>query len=155
MEHVTRLKLAPSRSQDVPPRQLRRGMDQRHHVLQLVAEAERAAGLIEGRTAPDPAREALVQQPAIQQQIHGRLRCVNLDRTEQIVPQVIDGQPGTFDLIRVLEARGQRHRFGAVGALAEQEPNLFAATRRQVDMQLERGTWIDAGLDGAAQADPA
>ena len=57
--------------------------------------------------------------------------------------------------IRVLEARGQRHRFGAVGALAEQEPHLFAAARRQVDVQLERGARIEAGLDGAAQADAA
>ena len=136
-------------------RQLGRSMDQRHHVLQLVAEAECAAGLIEGRTAPDAARQALVQQPAIQQQIHGGIRRVDLHRTQQIVPEVIDCQPGLFDLIRILEARGQRHRFGAVGALAEQEPHLFAAARRQVDVQLERGTRIEAGLDGAAQADAA
>ena len=82
MEHVARLELACGRGQDVPPRQLRRGMDQRHHVLQLVAEAKRAAGLIESRTAPDAARQALVQQPAIQQQIHGGIRCVDLHRTE-------------------------------------------------------------------------
>ena len=130
-------------------------MDQRHHVLQLVAEAKCAAGLIEGRAAPDAARQALVEQPAIQQQVHGGIRRVDLHRTQQIVPQVIDCQPGVLDLIRVLEARGQRHRFGAVGALAEQEPHLFAAARRQVDVQLERGTRIEAGLDGAAQADTA
>ena len=136
-------------------RQLGRGMDQRHHVLQLVAEAKRAAGLVERRAAPDAARQALVQQPAIQQQVHGGIRRVDLHRTQQIVPKVIDCQPGPFDLGRILEARGQRHRFGAIGALAEQEPHLFAAARRQVDVQLEHGTRIEAGLDGAAQADTA
>ena len=85
------------------PRQFRRGMDQRHHVLQLVAEAKRAARLIESRTAPDAARQALIQQPAIQQQVHGGIRRADLHRAEQIVPEVIDGQPGTLDLIRVLK----------------------------------------------------
>ena len=155
VEHVTRLELAPGRGQDVPAGQLGRGMDQRHHVLQLVAEAKCAAGLVEGRTAPDAAGQALVQQPAIEHQVHGGIRCVDLHRTKQIVPQVIGGLPGLFDLRRILEACSQRHRFGAVGALAEQEPHLFAASRRQVDVHLERGTRIEAGLDGTAQADTA
>ena len=49
------LELAAGREQDVPARQLRRGMDQRHHILQLVAKAKGAAGLIKGGAAPDAA----------------------------------------------------------------------------------------------------
>jgi len=59
--------LTRRRAQDLRARDLGRGVDERHHVLQLVAEAVGAAGLIEGRACPDAAGQRLIQQPAVQQ----------------------------------------------------------------------------------------
>ena len=53
------LELTARREQDVLSRQLGIRVDERHDVLQLIAEAERAAGLVQGGTPPDPAAEAL------------------------------------------------------------------------------------------------
>jgi hypothetical protein len=40
VEHVPCLELVPCRAQNVLSRELRRGVQQRHHVLQLIAEPE-------------------------------------------------------------------------------------------------------------------
>src|SRR5262249_59910500 len=66
---------------------LRLREDEREHVLQLISEAKRAARLIERRAPPHAAPERLVEEPAIQHQIHRRLRRAHLDRSEQLVPE--------------------------------------------------------------------
>src|SRR5665213_1428705 len=57
--------LARSTAQKVLSHQLRRSVDKRHHVLQLIAKAERTARLIERVTRPQPTRENLVHEPTI------------------------------------------------------------------------------------------
>src|SRR5207247_10365961 len=42
------------------------GDGERHHVLELIAEAVGAAGLIEGRAGPDAAGERLVEEPPVE-----------------------------------------------------------------------------------------
>ena len=59
---------------------------ERHHVLKLVAETVRAAQLIERRARPYAASERLVEQPAIEHQIHARIGRRHLDRAEHVVP---------------------------------------------------------------------
>ncbi len=44
---------------------VRFGVNERHHILQLIAETERAARLIKRRTRPHAADERLIQKPAI------------------------------------------------------------------------------------------
>ena len=44
---------------------------QRHDVLQLIAIAVGAARLVKGRATPNAAAQGLVQEPAVQQHIHG------------------------------------------------------------------------------------
>ncbi len=56
------------------------GMHQRHRVLQLVAEAERAAGLVEARPRPHAAGERLIDQPAVGQEIDGRVGRFDMHR---------------------------------------------------------------------------
>ena len=60
--HVALLELARGGLQNHLPRNLRQAVDQCHHVLQLVAEAVRAARLIERRSSPHAATERLIQQ---------------------------------------------------------------------------------------------
>ena len=70
--------------------QARLGVDERHHVLQLVAETERPARLIEAAARPDTAGERLVQQPAVGQQVERRVGRLDVDRAERVVPVLPD-----------------------------------------------------------------
>src|SRR5207247_11347374 len=58
--------------QQMLSRDLARRHRQRHDVLELVAESVSAAGLVEGRACPDAARERLVEQPSVEEDVEGR-----------------------------------------------------------------------------------
>ena len=57
--------------EQVLAQQARLGVDERHHVLQLVAETEGAARLVESAPRPETARQSLVQEPAVSQDVDG------------------------------------------------------------------------------------
>ena len=78
--------LPPGSPQDVFARQVRSREQQRHHVLQLIAEPERAAGLIVATPRPQPATDGLVEQPPVGQRIEGVVRCSNVDGVQYAVP---------------------------------------------------------------------
>ncbi len=85
---------SPSRNwcdaaQDVRPGDLGRGVDQGHHVLELVAEAERAARLVEARARPVPAGEHLVEQPAVGQQVERRVGRLHLHDAQATLPAAL------------------------------------------------------------------
>ena len=65
--------------------------DQSDHILQLIAEAVRAAGLVERRPRPQPTRQRLIGQPAIEHDVHRPLGRAHLDRALSIVPEPGDG----------------------------------------------------------------
>ena len=62
------------------------GDAQGHPVLELVAETVRAAQLIERCSRPDTRRQRLIEQPAIHENVHGRLGRGDLHGVEQVVP---------------------------------------------------------------------
>ncbi len=59
-----------------------------HPVLKLVAETVRAARLIKRRSRPHPADQRLVQQPAIEHDVHRPVRCAHLNGAENVVPML-------------------------------------------------------------------
>jgi hypothetical protein len=61
-----------------------------HPVLKLVAETVSAARLIKRRSRPQAADEGLVEQPAIEHNIHRPVRCAHLNCAEHIVPMLHD-----------------------------------------------------------------
>ena len=65
MLHVAFAELMRRGAQQMLARQRRFGMHQRHHILQLVAEAKCAAGLIKASAAPETAAQGLIQEPAV------------------------------------------------------------------------------------------
>src|SRR4030065_1863237 len=65
-----------------------RGVDERHPVLQLVAETECAPRLVVAAPRPKAARERLVEEPPIGQHVEGRVRCFHLHGAEGVVPVV-------------------------------------------------------------------
>ena len=66
MQHVACFKLIVGAAYNMGARQIRAGVDQRHHILQLVAEAIGPARLIERRTTPGTASQRLIEQPAVE-----------------------------------------------------------------------------------------
>ena len=90
MLHVAFFELMRGGAEYLCARQFRFGIDQRHHVLQLVAEAVSPARLIERRTRPDTADQRLIQQPTIQHQVHCRIRRADFEPGQGFVPVVRD-----------------------------------------------------------------
>ena len=88
--HVAFLELPRRRAQDLCARLLRGAVDDGHRVLELVAEAECPARLVEGRPAPHSAGERLIEQPAVQHQVQRRVRRADLDRPEDAIPERAD-----------------------------------------------------------------
>ena len=59
---------------------------ERHHVLQLIAEAERAARLVVTGAGPEAAAHVLIQQPPVHQHIKRIIRRPNADTIETAIP---------------------------------------------------------------------
>ena len=68
-------------------RHLRLRHAERHNVLELVAKAVSAACLVARRSRPHPARECLVQQPAVEQNVHRTIGRPHLNRAEDVIPK--------------------------------------------------------------------
>ena len=80
MLHVSFAKLTTGRAQQVFAEHVRLGMYQGHRVLQLIAEAEGTSGLIEPRASPHTAGQRLVDEPAVGQEVDGRVGSVDVDQ---------------------------------------------------------------------------
>ena len=72
--HVAFDELPAGGAQQVRARQVGPREQQRHHVLQLIAEAERAARLVVAGARPQPAAHVLVEQPAVHQHVERVVR---------------------------------------------------------------------------------
>ena len=88
--HVTFSELVRCRSEQLLTRKVGPRDQERHDVLQLIAEAIRTAGLVERRPGPEAAGERLVDQPAIQEDVHRSIGRPHLDRAEDLVPLAPD-----------------------------------------------------------------
>src|SRR6266536_1919639 len=66
--------------------QRRLSVDQRHHILQLIAETISAAGLIKSAAPPKPAAQRLVQKPAISHQVDRWVGGFDVQGAERAVP---------------------------------------------------------------------
>src|SRR5665213_1153546 len=69
MLHVTLDELAACCAQQMLARESRQRQRQRHSVLQLIAKAVGAAGLIEGGSRPHPAYQRLIERPSIEHEV--------------------------------------------------------------------------------------
>src|SRR4029453_18081155 len=84
--HVSLLELPGGRPKDLSARFLGGTVNKRHRVLQLIAEAERAARLVEPGPTPYPAPKCLVDQPAIEHQIQRGIWRADLHGPEDAIP---------------------------------------------------------------------
>ena len=153
--HVAFLELPRRRAQDLCPRLLRGAVDDGHRVLELVAETECPARLVERRPAPHSTGERLVYEPAVQHQVHRRVRCADLDRPEDAIPERAD-----FLQRRLHPARrgvGADESPGLVRGLGlpEQEDDLLLPARRHVQRRHQCGARVDQFAGAAGEPRPA
>ena len=151
MQDVAFRKLARGGVEDVRAGDRRHRVTQSHHVLQLVAEPECAARLVEARPTPDAAREGLVEQPSREEQVEGLVGRADRDRAEDVVPE-----PHTRRTRRLrgggnTELAGQRERVLAVVALPQDEVQRRRRARRQIHVDLQRPAHVAPGLDDAGE----
>src|SRR5439155_16586766 len=104
----------------------------------------RAAYLIESRARPDTAGQRLVEQPAIQQHIHGRLGCGDLYGTEHIVPPAADVTQDSVQVCGAVTAEQLAYLF-PIFRLAQEEHDFRARAGTQLKLGLQRGAWIETG----------
>jgi hypothetical protein len=141
--HVPLPKLPSSGSQEVLTHEIRLGHSQGHDVLELVAESVRPAGLVKGRAGPDSARERLVEQPAVEQEVHGSVGRLDLDRAEHLVPVIPDLTEQRVAVHRAV-AFDQGAGLLTILALAQQEQQLGAFPRLELQSRLESRARVQA-----------
>ena len=95
----------------------------RHDILQLIAESVGAARLIERRARPHPACQRLIQQPAIDENVHGAIRRLDLHGAQGLIPKV---RYALQDRVEIECAVALDERDGSLrrGLLPEQEHEL-------------------------------
>ena len=87
MLHVTLDELPRRRAKQVLARQIGPSGGERHAILQLIAKSIGAAGLIEGGARPDAAGERLIEQPAVQHDVHRPVGSLDLDGAQGLFPK--------------------------------------------------------------------
>ena len=154
MLHVALGRTAAGRAQQMLARQVGPRGDERHAVLQLIAEAIGAAGLIEGRTRPDATGERLVEQPTVEHEIHRAVRRLDLDRAQRLAPE---GRDISFDGVEVGGPPGSDRRAGllARGRVAEEKHDFGDAADGQFDLGAHRGAGVEARAERLRQRRPA
>src|SRR6185437_8968168 len=114
----------------------------RETILQLVAETVGAARLIETGARPHAAGERLVEQPAIEQEIHRTVGCLDLDGAERFVPKGVHIREQGIE-IGVAGARDEGLRLAAALRLAECDDDFGFGAGRQADFGLQHAAWIE------------
>jgi hypothetical protein len=65
MLHIAFLELTTGTQEDLFAQEMRRGVNQCHCILKLIAKPEGASRLVVATPCPEPARERLIHEPAI------------------------------------------------------------------------------------------
>ena len=149
---VTLLKLPASGAEDMCACQVGSRRRQRHDVLELVAEAEGAARLVVAAACPEPTRDILIDQPAVDEHIEGIVRSVDLDRAERPVPVGFDSrQRGPSSLHRAMP-RDQFAGVLFVAALAEHQYDVVCGAGLELDFDVQRRARIQSRTEVRRQA---
>src|SRR5215217_6991623 len=86
MLHVAFLELTARAQQQLLTHEMRCGVYQRHHILQLIPEPEGATGLIVPATRPETTGKRLIDEPAIGEHIERLIRCFYMQGSQRVGP---------------------------------------------------------------------
>ena len=151
--HVALDELPRRGAQEVLARELGLRHGERHHVLQLVAEAVGAARLVERRARPDAAGERLIEQPAVEQQVHRRDRASSPARRRGRRPSASSTASQHRVEVGGAVARDQRARLRRrCAASPSRNDDLGALAGRELDASsAARAHGIEPGADAARE----
>ena len=102
MLNISFRELTGRAQEQVLAHEMRSGVDERHHVLQLIAETEGASRLVVSASRPKAARQGLVQQPAVGQHVEGLVGCFHIYRAEgvrPVLPHLIEGATRSMSIL--------------------------------------------------------
>ena len=137
--------LAGCAAEQVLAHEARLGVDERHYVLQLVAETEGAARLVVSVSSPKTAGKRLVQEPAIGQHIERLVGSFHLNCAKRVVPVL----PHRLELVarcsRSAEAMRQVASVVGVTPNPELEDDLAFLSIGEFERNLDRGAGIQCG----------
>ena len=136
--------------QEVFPGELALRGHQSDDVLELVAEPEGTARLIERRPRPQPARERLVDEPAVEHDVHRAVGCPYLDGALGIVPEARHGAQHGLGVGRS-PTPDEVGRRGGLVRLAEQYEDLGPRSVGELEAGLQGRARIHAGPCGTLQ----
>ena len=103
---------------------------QGHDVLELVAEAVGAAGLVERGPRPEPAGERLVEQPAVEHDVHRAVRRPHLDRRPGCRPRSV-ATPRSVAAWSIVRPRRIRSAAAAAPSASPSRTTISVALRRR------------------------
>ncbi len=151
MLDISLLELMGRAQKKVLAHEPRLGMDERHHVLQLVAEAECAPGLVVSGPRPQAACKGLVDKPAVGQRVDGLVGRFHLHSAEGVVPILPDlfKRPAAGN--GTPEAAHQVACVIGVSSYAEPEDDLPLLPVSEIEGNLDSGAGVKAGPDPAGK----
>jgi hypothetical protein len=145
MLDISLMELTGSTEEEVLAHEARLGVDERHHVLQLIAETEGAPWLVVSIPGPKTARYSLVQEPAIGQEVDGLVGCFHIHCAESVIPVL----PDRFERVsRCSRSPKATHQVaGIIGILSYTEPEdyLTLLSVGKFEGNLDSGAWIQSG----------
>ena len=149
--HIALRKLPGCRMQQMRTHPCGLGQRHRHPVLQLIAKAVCAAGLIECRAGLNAAGQRLIGQPAVHHDVHGPVRGRHLDGADDRLPMRLDLCQQVCG-VRIAHAGDHRLCFGGRGRLSQQMPDLHRGARRQQHRRFQRQAGVKARACAPRQA---
>ena len=142
--------LARRRPDEVLARQVRPRQGQGEDVLDLVPESVRPARLVVARARPEAARDILVEEPPVDEEVEGVVRRRDANGPERLVPGRLHrgelglgGRHARCSREPPQEARGLRQ----VVPLPENEDDAPRLARPELDHRPERRARVEAGAE--------
>ena len=133
MLHVPLAELPGRRAQEVLAQELRPRHRERHRVLELVAEAERAAGLVIAGARPHPAAQVLVEEPAVHEDVERVVGRADLHGAQRVLPRAPHGLERGVRGLDAAVAADQLADVRHVLPLADEEHEPSRLARRERD----------------------
>jgi hypothetical protein len=144
MLDISLMELTGSAEEEVLSHEARLGVDERHHVLQLIAETEGAPWLVVSIPGPKTARYSLVQEPAIGQEVDGLVGCFHIHCAESVIPVLPDRFERVSRCSRSPEATHQVAGVIGISPCAEPEDDLTFLPISKLEGNLDCGAGVQS-----------
>ena len=150
--HVAFVELATGSAQQMLAQEARLGMNESHPVLQLVAETERAPGLVEPGASPHPTGERLIDKPAVSKEIDGPVGRFDVHHAQGPAPVVPNAFEGAVGVAGAAEALHKLSCLIFTAGGADDENDVFFLAVVERDLHLHGRAWIESRSDAARKA---